>query len=593
MITGSQQARDQSAYRAASDQEVRSLDRNDPLERVEAQEPQAGPLDAGQIDALSRLGLVPVLVPADGDGQLNALLRSAPAAFLPGTDAAQVRETIIQLAGLIIDDPDDEAHLELDFAIRVALTERDANTATNQRTPGGRTDDDAYFQQVLTRLTPDGYRDRVLAMLADGDWAGAAGDIPLLLAATAYRLNITIIRTGGAARHLNSGRDHDATLVQVRGHYHATVPRPPHTQPPTQTQRPTQPPTQPPAQPPTQPQPQPLSEHSMHERFQRITDGNRDPEGNHIPSAPNSTHPGLPLASKRPPSQPLPHTPAANLPAANLPAANLPAANLPAANLPAANLPAPATAWAQTAHALATPQVVDAHGDRVEMTQAPVFIRPDLSRRTDFNIDLRVDDRGMILLADTPVLVGTNLAAQWVRAQVTRNADGTAEVAVAGLGVLLDQTQTNTLETIANQAQAQAHAQAQAQAQVQALAQALVQALAQAQVQAQALAQATRPPGHGPGEAAAHQLLQTLSVLEHIGPTATERTLTSNLRAAVLHYARTGNVNAPLAATEPVPDGREVNLGTWLDSLRRGHPIPRRARLILEVLGMTDDPPAR
>ena len=129
MITGSQLARDQSAYWAASDQEVRWRDRNDPLERVDAQEPEAGPSrrraprpeeayprlradppDDGQIDALAGLDLVPVLVPEDGQCQLTALLRSAPEAFLPDTETHQLRERITRLAGRIIDNPADQAH---------------------------------------------------------------------------------------------------------------------------------------------------------------------------------------------------------------------------------------------------------------------------------------------------------------------------------------------------------------------------------------------------------------------------------------------------------------------------------------------------
>ena len=87
--------------------------------------------DAGQDAALAELGLVLDPVEADGECQLNALLQSAPAAFPLGADAGQLRDTITTLARQIIDDPSHPAHLDLDYAIRYALAEEDANDAVN------------------------------------------------------------------------------------------------------------------------------------------------------------------------------------------------------------------------------------------------------------------------------------------------------------------------------------------------------------------------------------------------------------------------------------------------------------------------------
>ena len=152
------------------------------------------------------------------------------------------------------------------------------------------------------------------------------------------------------------------------------------------------------------------------------------------------------------------------------------------------------------------------------------------------------------------------------------------------------------------EAQAQAQAQARAaqeRAQAQAQARALAQAQAEAQPWAQALelalelALAAPPVLPGPGEGAAAGLLQALSGLEHTGPSPIDRTLARNLRAVVLHYARTGTVNVTQATTETLPGGGQVNLGMWRSDLRYGRTQPRWARPILEALGMTGGPASR
>ena len=54
------------------------------------------------------------------------------------------------------------------------------------------------------------------------------------------------------------------------------------------------------------------------------------------------------------------------------------------------------------------------------------------------------------------------------------------------------------------------------------------------------------------------------------------------------YYARTGNVNAVQSTKETLPGdpGPAVNLGKWLDSLRRGRTRERWARPVLDALGM-------
>ena len=110
------------------------------------------------------------------------------------------------------------------------------------------------------------------------------------------------------------------------------------------------------------------------------------------------------------------------------------------------------------------------------------------------------------------------------------------------------------------------------------------EAQAQALEQALALADAPRLPP-GPGEAAAAGLLQTLSGLE-TRLAGADRSLARNLRAAVLHYASTGNVNATRATRVPLSGGSQVHLGEWLYSLRRGSTKPRWTPPILQALGM-------
>ena len=54
------------------------------------------------------------------------------------------------------------------------------------------------------------------------------------------------------------------------------------------------------------------------------------------------------------------------------------------------------------------------------------------------------------------------------------------------------------------------------------------------------------------------------------------------------YYARTGNVNAVQSTKETLPGdpGPAVNLGKWLDSLRRGRTRERWVRPVLDALGM-------
>ena len=200
----------------------------------------------------------------------------------------------------------------------------------------------------------------------------------------------------------------------------------------------------------------------------------------------------------------------------------------------------------------------------MEMTPAPVSTLPDPGRPTATSTSTCAStDRGWIRLGNTPVPVGTNLAGQRC-GPMSRAMPSTAVVTVEGIGVLLDQTQTNTLAIIA------------------------------AQAEAQALAQAPRPDGQSPGVEAAAGLLRILSDLVRDGRTEIDRSL-DYLSAAVLHYARTGNlITTGETTVEMLGGGRVVNLGEWVDSLLSG-PAPAPpgwARPILEALGMTDLPPS-
>ena len=108
---------------------------------------------------------------------------------------------------------------------------------------------------------------------------------------------------------------------------------------------------------------------------------------------------------------------------------------------------------------------------------------------------------------------------------------------------------------------------------------------------AAALAAARHESG-GSADATVSSALETLDRalrrIEYEAAHPDDAMLAGNLRAAAIHYARTGNVNATRFVTVSLPGdpGESVSLGRWLGNFRAAGRDPRWGRPVLDALGM-------
>ncbi len=179
--------------------------------------------DDAQQAALAAVRLGVILISADGDCLMNALIVSAPEAFGGIREPGVLREHMAQFLedqiarngpawqamelnarwSLAHDEAARTLHLHRDWTL-LELTEH-------------------YAGQPLTE---DHLRALVEAMRRPGEWGHVSADLAPAVAAAAFGLDLIIVYPGGRTGHLGNG-GHRVTLVQVPGHWHGTQLAPP------------------------------------------------------------------------------------------------------------------------------------------------------------------------------------------------------------------------------------------------------------------------------------------------------------------------------------------------------------------------------